>query len=327
MESRYDCVVCGSCVVDVLVRPVELSTAIGAGRLVRTEPLVLTTGGIVSNSGITLARLGMRVATMTYVGDDPWADTIRQSYAAAGIDTSHLLTHPTEPTSTTAVMIDPSGERSFLHAVGAPKQLDRAAFLDRLELFASSRAMLLGYFPLLPNLLDDLPEVLAAIRQTGCLTALDTAGDGGTLDGLAPSLPHLDFYVPSLSEAQHQTGESDPPTILATYRDAGAAGLLGIKLGEQGALLSPSAGEFIDVPPVQTAGGGDRHNRRRRLLSRRAAHGHPPRPRHGHRRPASPAPLAPPASPAWVQRQRSLITTRSLRLLGCRREGSSFTRR
>ncbi|MGI9429136.1 MAG: carbohydrate kinase family protein [Bythopirellula sp.] len=264
MEKSLDLTVCGSCVVDVLVRPATLDQPIGAGKLIRTEPLVLTTGGIVSNSGITAARLGMRVATMTYVGDDPWAEIIRHRYESAGIDTQHLLTHPTAPTSTTAVLIDENAERSFLHAVGAPKQLNKQTFLDRLDLFASSRVMLLGYYPLLPNLLDDLPEVLQAIQQVGCQTALDTAGDGGTLAGLESCLPHLDFYCPSHAEAENQTGQTDPRKIIETYRNAGAAGLLGVKLGEQGALLSPSDGEWVEVaavrapaPVVDTTGAGD----------------------------------------------------------------------
>lgn len=264
MEKKFDTIVCGSCVVDVLVRPVSLDQPIGGGRLVRTDPLALTTGGIVSNSGITMARLGMHVAAMTYVGDDPWAEVIRTRYTEEGIDTAELMMHPSAPTSTTAVLIAPDGERSFMHAVGAPKQLDQRAFLDRLDFFASSRSMLLGYYPLLPNLLDDLPEVLAAIRQTGCLTALDAAGDGGTLESLEPCLPHLDCYVPSLAEATHQTGETDPQKIIAAYRAAGARELLGVKLGEQGALLSPHVGEFIEVPTipapgtvVDTTGAGD----------------------------------------------------------------------
>ena len=86
MNKDLDCIVCGSCVVDVLVRPVDLDAPIGGGRLVRSEPLVLTTGGIVSNSGITMARLGMRVAAFSYVGDDPWAEVIRRRYAAEGLD-------------------------------------------------------------------------------------------------------------------------------------------------------------------------------------------------------------------------------------------------
>jgi sugar/nucleoside kinase (ribokinase family) len=264
MNKDLDCIVCGSCVVDVLVRPVNLEAAIGGGRLVQAEPLELTTGGIVSNSGITMTRLGMRTAAFSYVGNDAWAEVIRQRYAAEGLTGEGLLTHPTGATSTTAVLIDPSGERSFLHCVGAPKLLNRAAFLDHVDLFARSRWMLLGYYPLLPNLINDLPEVLAAIRKAGCKTALDAAGDGGALAPLLPVLPHLDLYIPSLAEAAHQTGEEDPRKIIAIYRDAGAPGLLGVKLGSRGVLLSPRAGEFIEVPVtrppgevVDTTGAGD----------------------------------------------------------------------
>ena len=264
MKKDIDCVVTGSCVVDVLVRPVDLESPIGAGRLIRSEPLELATGGIVSNSGITLARLGMRVAAFTYVGDDPWAEVIRRRYAAEGLDLSALTTRSDSATSTSAVLIDPRGERSFVHCVGAPRLLDAAAFRGQAELFRRSRAMLLGYYPLLPNLMADLPEVLAEIRAGDCLTALDAAGDGGDLDSLAPLLPHLDCYVPSLAEAQRQTRTDDPQSIIKTLRDAGARGLVGVKLGRRGALLSPRPGELVEIaavtPPgevVDTTGAGD----------------------------------------------------------------------
>jgi sugar/nucleoside kinase (ribokinase family) len=162
------------------------------------------------------------------------------------------------------VLIDARGERSFVHCVGAPRLLDGAAFRARFDLFRRSRAMLLGYYPLLPNLLGDLPDVLAEIRGFGCLTALDAAGDGGDLEPLSHVLPHLDVYVPSFAEARHQTGEEDPRRILSAFRDAGAAGLVGVKLGSRGALLSPAPGALIEVaavtPPgevVDTTGAGD----------------------------------------------------------------------
>jgi sugar/nucleoside kinase (ribokinase family) len=264
MEKSFDCVVVGSCVVDVLARPVSLTTPIGQGKLIESEPLRLTTGGIVSNSGTAMARLGMRVGAFTYVGNDEWAEVIRSRYAAEGIDTSALATQSDGATSTTAVLIDASGERSFVHCVGAPRLLDKAAILARLDLFAKSRATLFGYYPLMTRLQNDLPEVFTEIREKGCLTAIDAAGDGGTMDPLARILPHLDFYVPSEHEAEHQTGESDPRRMVEVYRDAGAKGFLGIKLGMRGALLSPKPGEFVDVsvvpapgPVVDTTGAGD----------------------------------------------------------------------
>ena len=105
--------VVGSCVVDVLARPVPLGEAIGAGRLIETEPLVLTTGGIVSNAGITMARLGMRVAAFTYLGDDEWAEVVRRRFAAEGIDTSALVTRSERATSTSAVLIDATRRAEF----------------------------------------------------------------------------------------------------------------------------------------------------------------------------------------------------------------------
>lgn len=264
MQKDIDCVVCGSCVVDVLVRPFDLSQPVGAGKLLRSEPLKATTGGIVSNAGITMARLGMKLAALTYVGADPWADIIRSRYAAEGIDVSRLVAREDAATSTSAVLIDGHGERSFVHAVGAPRLLDAAFFRENLDVFARSRAMLLGYYPLLPNLLDDLPEVLAAIQACGCQTALDAAGEGGALEPLAGILPHLDVYVPSYAEAQHQTGEADPRKMIEAYRRAGGGGLLGVKLGSRGALISPRPGELNEIAPVtppgavvDTTGAGD----------------------------------------------------------------------
>ena len=64
--------------------------------------------------------------------------------------------------------------------------------------------MLIGYYPLMTRLQPDLPEVLAAIRETGCLTALDAAGDGGTMDPLAQ-----DSAAPRFLRAERNRGR--PP--------------------------------------------------------------------------------------------------------------------
>jgi len=264
MTKDLDCVLCGSCVADILVRPVPLEVPIGGGKLLIAEPIQVTTGGIVSNSGIAMAKLGMKVSAFSYVGRDDWSAVIRRRLEAGGMDCSRLLEHPTGATSTTAVLIDPCGERSFAHCVGAPKLMDKSLFLNNLDLFARSRMVLVGYYSLMPNLEGDLPEVFEAIRKTGCQTALDAAGEGGGLQPLDRILPHLDVYVPSHSEAVHQTGIEDPWKIIDKYRQCGAPGLLGVKLGSKGALLSPAAGEYVSVdcvtPPgavVDTTGAGD----------------------------------------------------------------------
>lgn len=264
MNKDLDCVVCGSCVVDILVRPVPLDKAIGGGKLIHVEPIEVTTGGIVSNSGTAMARLGMKVAAFSYVGRDDWAPIIRRKYEAEGLDGSALLTHPSGATSTTAVLIDPSGERTFAHCVGAPKQMDKKTFLDNISLFSRSRMALIGYYSLMPNLEPELHEVLESLRQVGCKTAMDAAGDGGGMKPLDKLLPHLDVYVPSHNEAEHQTGLCDPEKIIERYRACGAPGVLGVKLGAKGVMLSERSGHCRRIPAVtppgpvvDTTGAGD----------------------------------------------------------------------
>ncbi len=264
MPQPLDCVVIGSCVVDLLCRPVDLDKPIGGGVLHHADPVVLTAGGITMNSGVTMARLGVRVGVLTYVGNDAWAPVVRKLMRDEHIHDELVLTHATGATSTTVVLIDHKAERSFFHCVGAPKLLDAQALLERFDALSRAKYVLLGYYSLMPNLESDLPEVFRKLRAAGCKTAMDAAGAGGTMQPLDRILPHLDVYVPSLAEAQHQTGKSDPKEIIRIYRGCGAPGILGVKLGKQGVMLSPKADEYLSIPIVEppaplvdTTGAGD----------------------------------------------------------------------
>jgi sugar/nucleoside kinase (ribokinase family) len=263
-DRDVDIVICGTCVADIPVRPVPLGVAIGGSRLFHVEPIDVTLGGIVCNTGTALTRLGMRVAATSLVGNDIWGREVRARLDAEGIDTSGLVAHPSLATSTTAALIDPSGERSFAHHVGVCGAIDLAFIRGQLPRFARGRWAVLGYVGLLPGLEPALAEAVAALKAVGCLVALETAGSGGTLEGVAASLPHVDCYVPSLDEAVHQTGLANPRAIIDCYRVHGARGLVGVKLGTRGAMISPQPGSYLDIPclpapaPVaDTTGAGD----------------------------------------------------------------------
>jgi sugar/nucleoside kinase (ribokinase family) len=260
----FDCIVCGTCVADILVRPVPLSAAVGGGRLFHVQPIEATTGGIVCNTGIAMRRLGMRVAAASLVGSDLWGNFVRSRLEAEGIDTGGIESHPSLATSTTAVLIDPSGERTFAHHVGAPQAIDAGYFRRLAPHLERSRVALVGYFGLLPAVEPAIAEAVETIKAAGCLVALETGGSGGTLTQLAPALGGVDIYVPSLDEAIHQTGLRDPRGIVGCYREHGAAGIVGVKLGTRGVILSPAAGEFVEIPCVappgpvaDTTGAGD----------------------------------------------------------------------
>jgi sugar/nucleoside kinase (ribokinase family) len=122
----------------------------------------------------------------------------------------------------------------------------------------------LGYIGLLPALESRLAEAVAVLRRAGCRVVVETGGSGGTLADVAAALPGIDVFVPSLDEASRHAGSDDPREIIACYRRHGAAGLVGVKCGARGSVLSPAADHVIDVPcvappgpVVDTTGAGD----------------------------------------------------------------------
>ncbi len=254
MSHPFDCVVCGEVCADLPLRPIDQHKPLREMETVPIEAIRPGSGGIVSNSGIAMARLGLAVGAFGYVGNDVWGDMLTRLFADASLNTQHLLRHPDLPTSISAVLVGDDGEHTFAYHSGASRAFDRATVLARLELFRGSMFALFGYYALMPELEHDLPGVLKEVQQCGCRTALDAAVGGGKMQPLDRILPHLDIYVPSYDEAQSQTGEADPQRMIAVFREFCQSGLLGVKLGDEGALLSPAPDDWIQVPPVEPPG-------------------------------------------------------------------------
>lgn len=264
MTRPIDGIVCGTCAADLLVRPVPLETAFGGGRLLHVDPIEFTTGGIVCNTGMAMRRLAATVEGAAVVGDDLWGHEIAAALAAAGVGTAAVERRPCAATSATAVLIDHTGERSFAHHVGVAGTLDVEFLRRHAGLFGRCRFAILGYVGLLPALEPRLAEAVAVIRDAGCRVVLETGGSGGSFADIAAALPHVDVFVPSLDEARAHAGSDDPREIIACYRGHGAAGIVGVKCGARGSLLSPTAAAVIDVPcipapgpVVDTTGAGD----------------------------------------------------------------------
>ena len=260
-------IVCGSCVIDLPCLPVDLGAALGTERTVAIDPIAPSCGGITCNVGIALQRLGMNSGVLSMVGDDLWGSIVRQQLATEGVAHDLLRTHPTAPTTAVAVLVDAAGGRSFL-APGertATKSIDAGFLREHHREIASARWFVLGYFGRMPSLEPELAGVLQELRAAGVQIVMDAAGEGGDWDTLAEALPHLDVFVPSLREARGHTGLDDPERILQRYREAGAPGVIGVKLGADGALLGDArSGELLRVaalvPPgevIDSTGAGD----------------------------------------------------------------------
>ncbi len=254
-------IVClGILVADLVGRPVRALP--DPGRLILVDEMALHTGGCALNTATGLARLGLPVEVIGKVGADPLGDFLLRTMAGRGIGTRGVSRDPEVGTSATMVMVGPDGERRFVHYIGANAHLR----LEEVDMGLVARASILHVAGalVLPGL-DGRPmaTLLQMARAAGVITFLDTVWDdtGRWMELLGPSLPHVDYFVPSLAEAQALTGLDDPEEVARALLDCGV-GTVGLKMGAAGCLVVSGSGEQVrlpvfDVPVVDATGAGD----------------------------------------------------------------------
>jgi sugar/nucleoside kinase (ribokinase family) len=260
-----DAAIFGLIVADILAEPMDLRSPPKPGGLAFTNSVQLTTGGNVCNTGIAMAKLGMKVAAAGLVGHDVLGAAVTESLRRHGLDTSAVFTSDQAQTSATVVAVEPGGERCFFHTPGVTRLLDAAALRQCFPMFRRCKYVQIGYFGLLPALTPHLPALLRELKAFAPETKinLETVTPVGRWNELEPILPHLDVFVPSRGEAIDLTGERDPVKMIAAFRTHMPRGLVGIKLDAEGCLLDDGSGRGPVMVPaykvdvVDTTGAGD----------------------------------------------------------------------
>ena len=249
----------GILVADVVGRPVRSMPA--PGRLVLVDEMSLHTGGCALNTATALARLGMPVEVIGKVGRDPLGDFVLNAMRERGIGVRGVSRNAMAGTSATMVMVDPDGERRFVHYLGANAHLT----LDDVDraLITEATIFHVGGALVLPGLDGEpMAELLAAAREAAVTTVVDTVWDdtGRWMKTLAPCLPHVDYFIPNLAEAQALTGRDAPEAAASALLDRGV-GMVVLKMGAAGC-LAMSATETVRVPAfdvevIDATGAGD----------------------------------------------------------------------
>lgn len=254
-----DVVVLGNFVVDIIGKPIDRLPE--PGQLLLIDTLETHVGGNGPNTAGALAKLGGSVAVCGRVGEDLYGRFLVRELEAWGVETAGVVRDPASVTGVTLVAVDESGERSFIHHFGA-----NAAFgvgdLDWEFLERASHLHLASFF-VLPAL-DGTPaaEILTEARRRGIGTSLDVCWDreGRWMERLAPCLPHVDYFLPSLGEAARLTGEQEPEAIAAALLDHGCRSVI-LTSGPIGCLYADRHGALeagaYHVEVVDTTGAGD----------------------------------------------------------------------
>lgn len=212
----FDAVVAGHLCLDIIPsfnqsRTAGQKAALLPGGLVLVGPATFATGGPVSNTGLSLLKLGINTRLMGKVGDDMFGQTIRQlianhnAEAAAG-----MIIDPHAHSSYTFVISAPGVDRTFFHFPGANDTF--TADDIRYELLPHARLFHFGYPPIMKLMYvndgEQLERIFRQAKTSGVTTSLDTAQpDPSSPAGLANwnaifarTLPHVDIFLPSIEE-------------------------------------------------------------------------------------------------------------------------------
>jgi len=266
---RADIIVAGHVCLDVIPTLPEscqsLATWLVPGGLVNVGPMVLSTGGAVSNTGLALHRLGVPVRLMGKVGDDTFGQAtldVFRSYDPALAE--GMLIAAGESSSYTLIFSSPNIDRTFLHYPGPNDTFCAADVPD--DALTDARIFHFGYPTLMRNFYWDdgyeFETLLRRVKAHGLVTSLDVSrpdphAEAGKVDWpmwLRRVLPHVDIFLPSVEElllmvdpahyaALGKKGEvlfqvdGDLLSDLAGRLVKWGVAIAGLKLGNQGIYL------------------------------------------------------------------------------------------
>jgi len=257
----FDVACIGILVADVISKPVDEIPE--RGKLGLIDSIELYTGGCAVNAAIDMAKIGLSTALIGKIGNDGFGKFISGALREVGVDISGLVVGEKSSTSASVVLSDPSGERTFLHCLGA-----NAEFTDmdvNFDVIENSKIIFIGGTMLMSSFDGEAcARVLKRAKEMDKYTVLDTAWDskGRWMEVLKPCMQYIDLFIPSYEEAVKLSGKEAPEEIADVFISMGVK-IAVIKLGKDGCFIKTNNGvkhlipTYSHIKPVDTTGAGD----------------------------------------------------------------------
>ncbi|MBP1098199.1 sugar kinase [Bradyrhizobium diazoefficiens] len=210
-------------------------------------------GGNALNAAIAMARLGGRVSFAGPMGDarETSSGFILERMAQEGIDPSHIVRMPDVTTPVSAIMIEPSGERTL--TIYRDPGLWSVELPDADALLADCRAVLVE-----SRCAGFATSLCAEARRRGIPAVVGVDRAMSLQDGLLTAASHLLFASEQVQETAGIADDGEALRHLARLTSA----FLAATRGPLGTIWLNDAGELEETPafPVQavdTLGAGD----------------------------------------------------------------------
>ncbi len=242
-------VVIGSLNMDFVVRVEHLPAP---GETVLGWKFQMIPGGKGANQACAAGRLGSPHVTVRMagrVGYDLFADHLKASLSAAGVDVSGVCATKAQPTGVALIWVDRAGQNSIVVASGANAEFSPREVEGLRRQIEGARSVLFQ----LETPIETVEGALRLARREGARTILDPAPAQPLSEEL---LSLVDILTPNESEALLLLGRpaarvalADAPGIARSLRGLGAKAVV-LKLGDQGCYFEDGS-LSLGQPPFQ----------------------------------------------------------------------------
>lgn len=257
---RLDIALVGEANLDVVLY--GLPEALPPERELLAEDMALLLGGSPAITAHNLARLGSSVGLITAQANDILGSFCVRELEQAGVDLSYAVAAPPRVRTGVTVLLQHEKLRRCFTYPGTTTSL-RFPDLD-LDYLRSARHFHLSSFYLQRGLMDDVPRLLALLKEAGLTTSLDTNDDpSGKWQGpVVEALKYVDILMPNEQEAKALAATETVETALDNL--SRVVPTVVIKQGAAGATAVHQGRVFhengVAVSPVDAVGAGDSFN-------------------------------------------------------------------
>ncbi|HEX8098128.1 MAG TPA: PfkB family carbohydrate kinase [Pyrinomonadaceae bacterium] len=241
-RREFDCVGFGLNAVDHLVVVPEYPAFDTKTRLLEHRR---SAGGQIASAMVGLQRLGLRTAYAGRFGSDAEGHFGLASLTEEGVDVTHAEMIQGAQTQVAYIIIDArTGERTIIW--DRDKSLSYQAGAAPVRLARRARALHLDGYDTAA-----CARMARAARDCGAVVSADV---DRVYEGLAELLPLVDVLISSKEFPELLTGIADGRAALTEIRARYGCAVIGMTLGERGALLL-CEGVFLESPALEVPGG------------------------------------------------------------------------
>lgn len=186
--------------------PMEL---LSPGKLIQMKGVQVHSGGMVSNTGLALKKMGIEVCLAAKTGKDAFGKMLKEIYRQYQAEDG-IIQDGGSSTSYSVVLAIPGIDRIFLHDPGAN---DTFGFEDIPKAQLKETSLFhFGYPPIMRRMYQqdgkELENMMKEVKKMGIATSMDMAAvdensPAGKADWekiLVKALPYIDIFVPSIEE-------------------------------------------------------------------------------------------------------------------------------